>query len=156
MGLRGPAPKPGSQRALRVLDSPVVAEGSGGAPEPPAQLPAHLRDAWDRIAEPMRAAGLLVPADAVAIEAAARCLARWQEAEAVIEREGIIIEGAKGRVAHPAVRIARDAAAEYRSWSARLGLTPADRIGIGMAQVRGQSLATSIEARIGANPRSAG
>jgi hypothetical protein len=54
------------------------------------------------------------------------------------------------------VAIAAKAQAEYRAWCARLGLTPVDRVSLGLASLRGQSLAQDIGSRIGESPRKAG
>ncbi len=114
------------------------------------------RRAWAEIAEPMAQAGLLDKADAPALEAAARCIDRWRRAEEQLDREGLTIEAHGGEHAHPCVAVAAKAQAEYRSWCARLGLTPVDRVSLGLASLRGQSLAQDIGDRIGTSPRKAG
>ena len=132
----------------------------GGAPvttlDPPEELPAGVRKAWREIAGPMAAAGLLDRADAPALEAAARCIDRWRVADAVLDREGLVMETHGGTHAHPMVQVSNKAQAEYRAWSARLGLTPVDRVSLGLASLRGQSLAQDIGSRIGDSPRKAG
>jgi P27 family predicted phage terminase small subunit len=94
-------------------------------------------------------AGLLDRADAPALEAAARCIDRWRRAEDTLDAEGLVQESHGGTHAHPCVAIAAKAQAEYRAWCARLGLTPVDRVSLGLASLRGQSLAQDIGARIG-------
>jgi P27 family predicted phage terminase small subunit len=123
--------------------------------EPPADLPAGVRKAWREIAAPMADAGLLDRADAPALEAAARCIDRWRRAEALLDEEGLVTDAHGGRP-HPAFTVATKAQAEYRSWCARLGLTPVDRVSLGLASLRGQSLAQDIGSRIGDSPRKAG
>jgi len=125
-------------------------------PVAPRSLPAGVRKAWREIARPMAAAGLLDEADAAALEAAARCVDRWRRAEDVLDEEGLTIDSHGGTHAHPCVAIATKAQAEYRAWCARLGLTPVDRVSLGLASLRGQSLAQDIGSRIGESPRKAG
>ena len=136
----------------------AVARGSSPMPNlaPPDQLPAGVRRAWVEIAEPMAAAGLLEKADAPALEAAARCIDRWRRAEKQLDRDGLTTEAHGGEHAHPCVAVATKAQAEYRAWCARLGLTPVDRVSLGLASLRGQSLAQDIGDRIGTSPRKAG
>jgi len=124
-------------------------------PEAPKHLPPGVRKAWAEIAGPMAAAGLLDRADAPALEAAARCVDKWRVAEALMDKEGVVTDAYGGR-AHPAFSVAVKAQAEYRAWCARLGLTPVDRVSLGLASLRGQSLAQDIGARIGASPRKTG
>ena len=153
MGVRGTLPQ--------VKDDAGNArpEVKGGAPvptlEPPPSLPLGAQKAWREIAGPMAAAGLLDKADAPALEAAARCIDKWREAEALMDAEGIVTDAYGGRP-HPAFAVAMKAQAEYRAWSARLGLTPVDRVSLGLASLRGQSLAQDIGSRIGDSPRKAG
>ena len=69
---------------------------------------------------------------------AAYCLsyARWREAEAELEREGLVVTGHRPAPRkHPAAQLARDYSGEMRSWAKQLGLTPASRQSFDMAQV---------------------
>ena len=153
MGVRGVLPSvrddAGNVREAARGSSPVANL------EPPKSLPAGVRSAWREIAAPMAEAGLLDRADAPALEAAARCIDRWRRAEALLDEEGLVTDAHGGRP-HPAFTIATKAQAEYRAWCARLGLTPVDRVSLGLASLRGQSLAQDIGARIGDSPRKAG
>jgi P27 family predicted phage terminase small subunit len=154
MGVRGTLPK------VRAADGNVRPDARGSSPvtklDPPESLPAGVRKAWREIAAPMAAAGLLDRADAPALEAAARCIDRWRRAEDTLDAEGLVQESHGGTHAHPCVAVAAKAQAEYRAWCARLGLTPVDRVSLGLASLRGQSLAQDIGARIGDSPRKGG
>jgi len=147
----------GSLPKVRDATGKVRPETKGGQPvatlEPPDNLPAGVQRAWREIAGPMAAAGLLDRADAPALEAAARCIDRWRVADEVLDREGLTMDTHGGTHAHPMVQVSNKAQAEYRAWCARLGLTPVDRVALGVATMRGQSLAQDIGDRIGASPR---
>ncbi len=149
----------GTLPSVRDATGKVRPDARGSSPvrhlAPPDDLPAGVRRAWAEIAEPMAQAGLLDKADAPALEAAARCIDKWRAAEALMDAEGIVTEAYGGRP-HPAFAVAMKAQAEYRSWCARLGLTPVDRVSLGLASLRGQSLAQDIGDRIGTSPRKAG
>jgi P27 family predicted phage terminase small subunit len=122
--------------------------------EPPDHLPSAARLVWRELVEPMMCAAVLDRVDAPALEAMARCVVRWREAEQVLDVEGLFVESPNGyRVAHPGIAVAQKAQAEYRSWCARFGLTPSDRVGLGLAVVRGKSLAQDLADKIGASPR---
>jgi P27 family predicted phage terminase small subunit len=120
----------------------------------PANLTEHEAAVWDEVVPPLLAVGLLDRVDAVALEAIACSVARWREAEEVLRAEGLFVASPNGyRIAHPAIAVSQKAMAEYRSWCARFGLTPSDRIGLGMAAVRSRSLSQDLSDRIGPSPR---
>lgn len=54
----------------------------------------------------------------------ALCLHRLREAEAIVEREGLVVQGRDGPKAHPATRLAKDYRQAAQAWAARFGLTP--------------------------------
>lgn len=99
-------------------------------------------------------AAVLDRVDALALEAMTRSVLRWREAEQLLDVEGLFVSSPNGyKIAHPGIAVAQKAQAEYRSWCARFGLTPSDRVGLGLAQVRGHSLAQDLADKIGASPR---
>jgi len=125
--------------------------------EPMPGLPLYVQDVWRELVEPMRGAAILDIVDAPALEAMARCVARWRMAEAEVDNDGpfwVLPTGHKQ--AHPGIAIAQKAQAEYRTWCARFGLTPSDRVGLGLAQIRGKTLAQDLADRIGPSPRVTG
>ena len=142
MGLHGPKPR------LTPLS------GTSPVPPPAPDLPAEVARAYFVLAAPLSDAGLLAAVDTFALEAAARALVRWQEAEAVVDRDGLMVKGSRSMIPNPALRVARNARAEYLSWSSRLGLTPTDRVTLGIASPR-PTLNASLTARIGDSPRAA-
>lgn len=122
--------------------------------EPPAHLPSAVCSIWRELVEPMSGAAVLDLVDAPALEAMSRSVLRWREAEAILDVEGLFVSSPNGyRVAHPAIAVAQKAQAEYRSWCTRFGLTPSDRVGLGLAQIRGKSLAQDLREKIGSSPR---
>jgi P27 family predicted phage terminase small subunit len=156
MGTRGPKP------AVRNADgtrrrSEVTVIGGVNDLEPLPHLPEHVQVVWRELVEPMRGAAILDRVDAPALEAMSRSVARWREAEQLLDVEGMFVSSPNGyRVAHPAIAVAQKAQTEYRNWCARFGLTPSDRVGLGMAVIRGKSLAQDLADKIGPSPRMAG
>lgn len=153
MGARGPKPAPRNPDGSRRKTEVAVIGGLRDL-EPLPHLPAHVQSVWRELVSPMQGAAILDLVDAPALEAMSRSVARWREAEQVLDAEGMFVASPNGyRVAHPAIAVAQKAQAEYRSWCARFGLTPSDRVGLGMAVIRGKSLAQDLADKIGPSPR---
>ena len=160
MGSRGPKPKPAEVRKREGTYSKaahgevVVLGGKPSALAAPEHVTDRVRAVWDEIVPTLLAVGLLDRADGPALEAMASAVAQFREANEVVEKEGMFVASPNGyRIAHPAVAVANKAAAEYRSWCARFGLTPSDRIGLGLAAVRSRSLTEDLAEKIGPSPR---
>lgn len=160
MGARGPKPKPAELRKLEGTYKPsehgesVVIGGRPDALPAPDRLTEHEAAVWDEVVPPLLAVGLLDRVDTFALEALVTNVARWREAEEAVKRDGMLVMGRFDQPqAHPGIAIAQKAQAEYRSWCARFGLTPSDRIGLGMAAVRSRSLSQDLAERIGPSPR---
>jgi P27 family predicted phage terminase small subunit len=160
MGARGPKPKPAEVRKKEGTYKPsehgevVVIGGRPDSLPAPAHLTEHEVALWDEVVPPLLKVGLLDAVDAFAIEALVLSVSRWREAEELLKAEGMFVSSPNGyRIAHPAIAVAQKAQAEYRSWCARFGLTPSDRIGLGMAAVRSRSLSQDLAERIGPSPR---
>ena len=162
MGARGPKPKPAEIRKREGTyrksshGEVVVIGGKPATLEPSSTLTPREREAWDEIVPAMTSSGLIDRVDIPALEAIAISIARWREAEEILRDEGLFVASPNGyRVAHPAIAVSQKAAAEYRTWAARFGLTPSDRIGLGLAAVRSRTLSEDLSDRIGTNPRTA-
>lgn len=160
MGARGPKPKPAELRKREGTYKPsdhgevVVLGGKPTTLPAPSNLTENEATVWDEIVPPLLEVGLLDRVDVPALEAIATSVARWREAELVLREEGLFVASPNGyRIAHPAIAVSQKAQAEYRSWCARFGLTPSDRIGLGIAAVRSRSLAQDLSDRIGPSPR---
>lgn len=160
MGARGPKPKPAELRKLEGTYKPsehgesVVIGGRPDALPAPDRLTEHEAAVWDEVVPPLLAVGLLDRVDTFALEALVLCVSRWREAEELLKVEGMFVQSPNGyRIAHPGIAVAQKAQSEYRSWCARFGLTPSDRIGLGMAAVRSRSLSQDLAERIGPSPR---
>jgi P27 family predicted phage terminase small subunit len=93
--------------------------------EPPFSLDGLARAEWDRL---MRVAFWLRETEAVAIGDRCLCFQRVMEAEEIVSREGMTIQGSRGEVTHPALRMARDYRAAMQRWDLELGLMPSSRL----------------------------
>ena len=99
-------------------------------PKPPKGLPAGARSYYRKLAPLLAAAGVLTEADGPALADLCLCLHRLREAEAIVEREGLVVQGKDGPKAHPATRLAKEYRAALQAWAARFGLTPHARGGL--------------------------
>ncbi|CAB4924591.1 unannotated protein [freshwater metagenome] len=127
---------------------------AGTSVAPPASLPKGAKAAWLEIVDALSELPILGRVDSVALEALSLVIARWREAEARIEADGLFLEHPNGHVyAHPAVKVAERAQAEFVKWSAKFGLTPKDRVGLGIDVMAAQAMQSRIESRIGPSPR---
>lgn len=154
MSKGGPKPKPvevhkreGTYRKDRHGEVVVV----GGRPtsfEAPVHLKPAARKVWDELIPIVQP--IVDRADMWALEALVEEVVRWREAERILEEEGMWVLSPNGyKIAHPAIAVAQKAKKEYRDWSARFGLTPSDRIGLGIQAVKKRSLQETLSDRIG-------
>jgi P27 family predicted phage terminase small subunit len=70
------------------------------------------------------------------------CLAahRHREAGALIHRYGMLVDGPKGPIVNPMIRVERDSARLYAQLADAFGLTLSSRLRLGLIQLAGQSL----------------
>ncbi len=139
--MAGPMPKPdelrrleGTERRKRtptLIGGRVMPEDLDGITP---VLEEWQRPAWEEIARPLAAAGLLDRADLPAVEAAARSLAILRAADHALASRGrarLSHHNSQGTVAHWAISIRNGASAEFRQWAAILGIGPASRTRLG-------------------------
>lgn len=66
------------------------------------------------------------------------------EASANIHEFGILVKGPSGPMANPLIRVQKDASATMLRLAETLGLTPAGRIRLGLMEITGMSLLSSL------------
>jgi P27 family predicted phage terminase small subunit len=156
VGKRGPAPKPAELRAGAGV-APVVLSDVLPALAAPDHLEPEAVQVWDELVPPLIDSGVVQDADRLAVEALVNAVAQMRAANAVLADEGMFVKSPNGyQIAHPAVAIANKAAAEFRAWASRFGLTPSDRVALGLQVVRGRTAGAQWADALGENPRSAG
>lgn len=100
---------------------------------PPKDLDSHHRHVYKALRREMRALGTWRDQDMHALASCVRCLQTVNHATAELEayraeHGKLTVAGSKGQeVAHPLVRVIREAQADYASWLGRLLLTPEAR-----------------------------
>ena len=93
----------------------------------PRDLPKCARPFWRRLAPALVEAGLLTKLDLLALREMCLALGHAAEADADIEKRGILINGDRGAVKNPSIQLSRDY--WQRAWAIakRFGMTPQDR-----------------------------
>ena len=138
-GRSGRRPKP---TALHRLQGTYRKDRHGGGlevppggrrPRRPRWLTGHAREAWDRLAPDLHAAGVLTELDVGLLSCLCTMISRQRNALAILDREGSFYTNARGRlVQHPAARIANQAAADILSLACEFGMTPRSRSAMGL------------------------
>lgn len=92
-------------------------------PRAPRWLSAPAKAEWRRVAPGLYELGLLTELDVMALACYCDLYARAVEAEEIIARDGLMLDGQ----AHPCVRIARQSWALARAFATDFGATPSSR-----------------------------
>lgn len=149
----GNRPAQGTPRVRAA--APVVAKQSvvavKPAPEqfpPPASLPATIHSTWRAIVSDLGGNNHMRETYLPAITA--YCEAWWihEEATANIHQFGVLVKGPSGPTANPLIRVQKEAAATMLRYADVLGLTPAGRIRLGLMEITGMSLLSSLNASL--------
>lgn len=102
--------------------------GVGTRGDAPAWLREGARAYYDRIMEDMEAAGTLSVIDAKVAALIANAELEMAEAQAVIDAEGMVVEGSTGQIRpHPLIKVRQDAQVRMARLLREIGLTPSAR-----------------------------
>jgi P27 family predicted phage terminase small subunit len=138
MGKRGFPPKP---TALKVLQgNPGHQKLNTNEPKPqpiapicPSWLPPGAKRYWKLYASKLEDLGLLTEVDGLDFQNL--CLAAWQieEAAKVLKKQGLVMKMGSGyEQQRPEVGIVNNCSATIAKLGAKFGLSPADRVGLGV------------------------
>lgn len=142
----GNRPKPGqakvSTAAKQAAEVALVAPGPA-LPEPPADLMPEAADMFRRVVAELAPRGLR-DADLEAVAMMCYSAHIHQEARRKIAETGILVKGLRGPMVNPLVKVARDEAQTYLRLANEFGLTLAARLRLGLMQLAGESILTSL------------
>lgn len=143
----GNRPLPGEAKKVRAI-SPLVVEPAPEIYPPSPNIPAEVHDVWKSVIQDLGGAQNMRGSFIPAIEA--YCTAVWIHVQATsqIQQFGILVKGPNGPIPNPLLKTQKDAAATMLRFAETLGLTPAARIRLGLMEITGISLLSSLNASI--------
>jgi P27 family predicted phage terminase small subunit len=120
---------------------------------PPAGLPEAAHILWRIAVEELCALRTLHESDLPLLEMMVTAAYRHRQAQAHIERLGLMVAGLRGPMLNPMLRLEKDEAASYLRLAETLGLTPVARLRLGLIKLAGASLLAGIDAELGIQVR---
>jgi len=138
MGARGPKKKPHALRLLQGTEkksSKKDPRPESAIPSCPSFLNAVAKREWKRVTKELNAIGLISNLDRSMLAGYCTAWARFVEAEQAMQKIGSpLIKTSAGYIQlSPYLTIANRALDQIRRFGASLGLSPADRVGLGEA-----------------------
>lgn len=112
-------------------------------PAPPDDLPQGVHDLWDTAMVELQGQGMR-QGDLEAVRM--MCLAAWRHRQAAeqVEKFGVLVQGPRGPIVNPMLRVERDSALLYAKLADQFGLTLSARLRLGLIQLAGQSILKSL------------
>jgi P27 family predicted phage terminase small subunit len=105
-------------------------------PDPPAHLSGTARAEWDRTLPLLRKNKIITEIDLNAFAAYCQAYGRWQEAEAEVAKQGMVVLAPSGfPVQNPYLAVANKALEQMAKLQAEFGMTPSSRTRVSMAGV---------------------
>ena len=135
----------------RATEAAVIAGVLETEPQafPPTDLiPTQVHDVWHAVVNELGGSNSMRPAFVPIIEAYALAVNTHALAGAEVQESGILVEGVHGPVANPMLKVQKDSAATMLRLAETLGLTPAARIRLGLLEITGQSLLTTLNTQL--------
>lgn len=109
------------------------------APPPPEDLPHDVHELWRVSIAELQHKGLR-PADYEAIRLMCLMALRARQASDHIATWGLLVEGERGPLTNPMIKVERDASMTYLRIAQDFGLTFASRLRLGLMRLSGESL----------------
>lgn len=137
----GNRPKPGEAKPAKEV---VRLEPAAPVyPPPPAGIVGPGVGIWEQVIAELWPRGLR-ESDLEGVRMMVVAAVRHRQAAASIDEYGIIVEGPRGPMVNPAVRVEKDSAATFIRLAEAFGLTLAARLRLGLLQLAGESILQSI------------
>lgn len=144
---RGTNNKSASTQRRKTAEASLVTVQAAPEQFPPtAVVPAEVHDVWRSVVADLGGANNMRQSFVPAIEA--YCLAVYTHAQAAaqIREYGVLVKGNNGPMANPMLKVQKDSAASMLRFAETLGLTPAARIRLGLMEITGMSLLSTLNA----------
>lgn len=143
----GNRPKPGEAKPAKALVPKVVQAKAVAVVEPfppPGSLPESVHDVWRNAVADLGGAGHMKPTFVPQLVAYCEAVLLHAQVSANIHEFGVLIEGERGLMPNPLIRVQKDAAATILRYADALGMTPASRIRLALEEVTGMSILASL------------
>jgi P27 family predicted phage terminase small subunit len=115
----------GAKPALKLVGDADL--GARSMPRVPSWLPEPGKAEWRRVLPLLLERGILSRADLSTVASYCAAFGTVQQCQEILNREGLVVEGAQGSKGHPASQIQHRAQSQMRQYAAELGLTPVSR-----------------------------
>jgi P27 family predicted phage terminase small subunit len=130
--MRGRKPTPTALKVVRGNPGGRPLNEDEPKPKGEAVMPDYLSPSaaahWPTVAEQLSNAGVLTSMDVAALALYCESFARWQEAQAMIAKTGLVVPGQKGTLTQsPYVVIGNAAFEQMRRLLIEFGMTPSSR-----------------------------
>lgn len=145
----GNHPKPGEAKKSKSV-VPAIARRLTPAESfpPPDYLPDTVKDFWITVVDDLGGANNIRGSYLPSLIAYCEALAVHQEASAHLHKYGLLVSQEGRAVPNPMIKVQKDAAATMLRYAETLGLTPSARIRLGLMEVTGISLLSSLNASL--------
>lgn len=143
----GNRPKPGEAKPAKpIVPLTVLAVEPVEQFPPTPTVPTEVHDVWRAAVADLGGANNMRESYVPALEA--YCLAVYLHAQAAanLRRYGVLVAGQRGPMPNPMLKVQKDAAATMLRYAETLGLTPAARIRLGLMEITGMSLLSTLNA----------
>ena len=145
----GNRPKPGEAKPIKAIVPVIAAELEPVEQYPPtAVVPPEVHDVWRVAVADLGGANNMREAYIPSLEA--YCMAVYTHAQAAegIRTMGVLVKSGGKTIINPAIKVQKDAAATMLRMAETLGLTPAARIRLGLMEITGMSLLSTLNASL--------
>lgn len=145
----GNRPKPGEAKPARAIVPVVAAELVPAEQFPPTPaVPSEVHEVWRSAVADLGGANNMRESYVPALEA--YCMAVYTHAQAAegIRTMGILVKSGGKTIINPAIKVQKDSAATMLRFAETLGLTPAARIRLGLMEITGMSLLSTLNASL--------
>lgn len=143
----GNRPAQGTPRVVKA--APIVAVAAEVVAEveafpPPSTLPDEVHHVWRSVVQDLGGSNHMRETYLPALSAYCEALYLHAKASAYIHEYGVLVKGPNGPMSNPMIRVQKDAAATMLRFAETLGLTPSGRIRLGLMEITGMSLLSSL------------
>lgn len=137
----GNRPKPGEAKPSKVV---AVVAAAPALPPAPAGVVGEAVPIWDAVVAELWPRGLR-ESDLEGVRIMVTAAVRHRQAARAVDEFGLIVEGPKGPMVNPAVKVEKDSAGTFIRYAEAFGLSISSRLRLGLLQLAGESILSSLQ-----------